>query len=192
MALEKRSPLPVLPDRPGSHRPALDPPRHCAQCGARLGERDATGGWPCASCGRPSFLDPKVAACVVTFYEEQVVLVRRAIEPRLGYWATPGGYCDRGESPRDAAAREAVEETGLVVAVRDLLGVYHAPPSPVVVISYAADVISGGPPRPLSECSEVGLFARDAIPWGDLAFPSVHESVCAAITRRRGLSARSP
>src|SRR5207248_2722407 len=163
----------------------LDPPRFCAACGAALAERDPSlGGWPCAGCGTPSFLDPKLAACAVAWMDEKVVLVKRAIEPRTGYWATPGGYCDRGEPPAEAAVREAREETGLQVVVKDLLGVYGYRGSPVVVVYYDVAVIGGGPARALSECSDVALFAPEEIPWDALAFPSVHEALCAAIARK--------
>jgi ADP-ribose pyrophosphatase YjhB (NUDIX family) len=161
-------------------------PRFCAACGNPVGARDATGGWPCSLCGTPSFLDPKVAACGVPWWEGKIVFVKRAIEPRIGYWASPGGYVDRGEPPHKGAAREVFEETGLVVATRELLGVFAAPGSPVIVIYYDCEVLSGGPPRPLSECSEIGLFAPDEVPWDQLAFPSVNEGVCAAIARRAG------
>lgn len=168
-----------------------DPPRFCAACGHALGERDGSGGWPCARCEQPSFLDPKVAACCVPWYEGKVVLVKRAIPPRIGYWASPGGYVDRGEPPSVAAARECIEECGLVVRSTELLGVYAYPGSPVIVIYYDCEVLGGGPPRALEECSEVALFSPGEVPWDDLAFPSVHEGVRASIARRNGRKASS-
>jgi ADP-ribose pyrophosphatase YjhB (NUDIX family) len=162
-----------------------DAPRFCALCGGALGARDPrTTGWPCTKCGEHSFLDPKVAACAVPWWEDKIVLVRRAIDPRRGFWASPGGYVERGEAPWRAAEREAREEVGLEVAAGPLLGAYASPGSPVLVLYYHGTVLSGGPPRPLSECSEVGLFAPSEVPWGELAFPSVNEGLCAAIAYR--------
>jgi ADP-ribose pyrophosphatase YjhB (NUDIX family) len=161
-----------------------DPPRFCAACGSALADRDETGGWPCTRCRQYSYLDPKVAACCVPWWEGRLVLVKRAIPPRIGFWASPGGYCDRGEPPASAAAREALEETGLIVQTTGLLGVYSYPGSPVIVIYYDCEILSGGPPRALEECSEVGLFTPAEVPWPELAFPSVHEGVTAAIARR--------
>ncbi len=163
----------------------LDVPRFCAACGHELAPKDPKlGGWPCPSCGIPSFVDPKVAACVVPWWEGKIVLVRRAIEPRVGYFSSPGGYCERGEPPHHAAAREAFEETGLVVDPGDLLGVFAHRGSPVIVIYYDCTIRGGGPPRPVSECTEIGLFAPEEIPWDQLAFSSVHEALCAAIAHR--------
>jgi ADP-ribose pyrophosphatase YjhB (NUDIX family) len=172
---------------PPSKRAVLgEPPRFCASCGTALLARDATGGWPCPECKSWSFLDPKVAACCVPWYEGKIVLVKRAIPPRVGFWASPGGYCERGEPPSHAAAREAREETGLVVRSTELLGVFAYEGSPVIVIYYDCEVLSGGPPRALDECSDVALFDPGEVPWDDLAFPSVHEGVKASIARRRG------
>ncbi len=160
-------------------------PRFCSACGGALGSRDPrTSGWKCTACGEWSFLDPKVAACGVPWWNGKIVLVRRAIEPRRGFWASPGGYVERGEAPWRAAAREVMEEVGLTVATGKLLGAYQTPGSPVLVLYYDCEILAGGPPRPLSECSEVGLFAPEEIPWPDLAFPSVNEGLVAAIAHR--------
>jgi ADP-ribose pyrophosphatase YjhB (NUDIX family) len=129
-------------------------------------------------------MDPKVAACCVPWWEGKIVLVRRAIEPRVGFFSSPGGYCERGEPPHLAAAREAFEETGLVVEPTQLLGVYAHAGSPVIVIYYDCAILGGGPPRPLSEVSEIGLFTPEEVPWSELAFSSVNEALCAAIAHR--------
>jgi len=160
-------------------------PRFCATCGTALGERDkVTNGWPCSGCGTPTFVDPKVAACSVPWWEDRIVLVRRSIEPRIGYFSSPGGFVDRAEPPHKAAARETFEETGLVVDPGELLGVFAHRFSPVIVVYYDCEILGGGPPRPLSEVSEIGLFRPEEIPWDKLAFSSVHEALCAAIAHR--------
>jgi ADP-ribose pyrophosphatase YjhB (NUDIX family) len=165
--------------------PLISIPRFCAGCGATLAEKDPkTGGWPCNQCGIPSFVDPKVAACSVPWIDGKLVLVRRAIEPRIGFFSSPGGYCERGEPPHHAAVRETFEETGLVVEAKSLLGVFAHRGSPVIVIYYDCVVTGGGPPRPLSEVSEIGLFRPDEVPWEKLAFSSVHEALCAAIAHK--------
>ncbi|HZV02012.1 MAG TPA: NUDIX domain-containing protein [Planctomycetota bacterium] len=160
-------------------------PRYCAACGEPLGEKDPKiGGWPCMGCGTPTWVDPKLAACCVPWWEGKLVLVKRAIEPRIGFYSSPGGYCDRGEPPHAAAARECFEETGLVVDTGELLGVYGHRASPVIVVYYDCEIVGGGPPRALSEVSEIGLFRPEDVPWDRLAFTSVHEALCAAIAHR--------
>src|SRR5436190_24386576 len=122
-------------------------PRFCSGCGTELAPKDAKlGGWPCHGCGTPSFVDPKVAACCVPWYEDRIVLVRRAIEPRIGFFSSPGGYCERGEPPHLAAVRETWEETGLVVEAKELLGIFAHKGSPVIVIYYDCEILGGGPP----------------------------------------------
>lgn len=131
----------------------------------------------CEGCGFIFYLDPKVAAGVIVRHEGRVVLLQRAIEPGYGQWVFPGGFVDRGEHPREAAAREAMEEAGIEVAVRDLVGVYHEPPgSPVVLVVYRAELLAGVPAA-RDESLALGLFALAALPWPDLAFPTTRAAL---------------
>jgi ADP-ribose pyrophosphatase YjhB (NUDIX family) len=166
-------------------RQSHERPLFCATCGGKLAaEKDETHGWPCLACGRRSWLDPKVAACAVPHWDGKLVLVRRAIEPRYGFWVFPGGYCERGELPARAAERETLEEVGLQVRATDLVGIYSYEQSPVIVILYECDVLSREPPRALDECLEVRLFHDDEIPWDDLAFPSNRDGLRDLLARR--------
>ncbi len=163
----------------------IDVPRFCADCSKPLGPRDPdTNGWPCTGCGIQTFVDPKVASCCVPWYDGRIVLVKRGIAPRIGFYSSPGGYCERGEPPHQGAARETFEETGLVVETRELLGVFAHRGSPVIVMYYDCDVVGGGPPRALHEVQEVGLFKPEEIPWDRLAFSSVASALCASIAHR--------
>ena len=170
----------------GEHRSGGDRPRYCAECGGELAaERDATNGWPCLRCKSRTWLDPKVAACACVFWQDKLVMVRRAIEPRYGFWVLPGGYCERGERPAAAAERETREEVGLDVRAGELVGVYAYDGSPVVVIVYEAELLGGGPPRALDEVLEVGLFTEETVPWEDLACPSNRDGLRDLFARRR-------
>jgi 8-oxo-dGTP diphosphatase len=161
--------------------------RFCPRCGDPLARRLLKPGEPerlvCDGCSFVFYLDPKVAAGVIVPYGGRVVLLRRSIEPSYGRWVFPGGFVDRGEHPRAAASREAWEEAGIEVAVRELLGVYHEPPgSPVVLVVYHAELIAGTPTA-RDESLDVGLFAPDAIPWPELAFPTTRAALADYVTR---------
>jgi 8-oxo-dGTP diphosphatase len=149
--------------------------RFCPCCGGALDLRTLkTGDPPRLVCGRCDFIfyqDPKVASGVVLPYDGGIVLVRRAIEPRLGKWVFPGGYVDRGESVEAAAIREAREEAGLTVRLTRLLGVYSYPGNAVVLVAWAGEV-TGGALQIDEESSEIRAFPSAALPWAEMAFPS--------------------
>jgi len=125
----------------------------------------------CTACGYVVYLDPKVAVgTIIRTDDEQIVLVRRAIEPGYGLWVFPGGYVDRGEEITAAAMREAREESGLDVRIDHLINIYSYGGSPIIVV-YAATALSGTLCGD-DECLEAGLFTADNIPWERLAFRS--------------------
>ena len=100
--------------------------RHCLACGGAMALTDAARPVPrCTACGRRHHLDPKVGVgAVVRDEQERLLLVRRGVPPGKGLWALPAGYVDADEDPRAAAAREVLEETGLVVEVGAVIDVY--------------------------------------------------------------------
>ena len=145
-------------------------PGYCIECGGQLEPRQAFGRerLVCLSCGHVHFEDPKVATGVVVELDGMIVLGRRNHEPMLGAWSFPSGYVDAGEVLEEAAAREVEEETGLLVRIERLLGVYATRGERTIFIAYAGKVV-GGELTAGEECIEVGAFDPDALP--DLAFP---------------------
>lgn len=107
-----------------------------------------------------------MALCPV---DGKLVLGKRAINPRKGYWTFPSGYVNRGEAVESATVREVYEETRLEVEIDHLLGLYSEDGNPVVLAAYVVRVI-GGTLEAADETSDVGLFATDDLP--DLAFPN--------------------
>lgn len=154
-----------------------EPPdyRFCPRCGHPLDSRVLKPGEPsrlvCRACAFVFFLDPKVAAGVVFTYDGGILLVQRAIDPSWAKWVFPGGYVDRGETVESAALREVQEESGLVVRLTRLLGVYSFPDNPVIVVAYAGEV-TGGALKIDDESLAVRSFRPAEIPWDQLAFPS--------------------
>lgn len=126
----------------------------------------------CESCGFIHYVNPKIVVGAVCAWHERVLLCRRAIEPRLGYWTIPAGYLEERETTVDGALREAREEACAELDIRGLLAVYEIPRISQVQLIYAADlrspVVAAG-----EESLEAGLFDWNAIPWPELAFPSV-------------------
>jgi ADP-ribose pyrophosphatase YjhB (NUDIX family) len=149
--------------------------KFCPKCGSALRGRKLKEFEPdrlvCTGCMFVMYLNPKVAAGAVVEHEGGLVLLRREIDPRAGFWVHPGGFVDRGETLEQAAKRETREEVGLDVEITRLLGAFSFADSEVVVVTFAAHVISG---RPLvgDESLEVRTFKPHEIPWDELAFPS--------------------
>ena len=158
--------------------------RFCERCSAALVLRPVEGhSRPvCPACGFVVYLDPKVAAGVIVTLDDEVVLLKRGIEPGIGKWVFPGGYVDRGEPVEAAAAREAMEEVGLEVDVEDLLGVYSYPNVTAVLVVYTG-VVVGGELKGNFEALEVRTYPPERIPWSQLAFRSTVEALRAWMAR---------
>ena len=150
-----------------------DTARFCPACGHRLGERSGPHApQRCDGCGRSHFRDPKVGVGVVVRDERgRLLLVRRGVAPEVGKWALPAGFCGADEDPRDAARREALEETGLDVVVGRVLDVYPGEPGSGVTffLSFAAALV-GGTLRAGDDATDVGFFDRANLP--EVAFAS--------------------
>ncbi len=131
----------------------------------------------CPSCRYVYFTDPKVGVGVAIVEDEKLLLVRRRMNPERGKWSLPAGYADQDEDPRETAEREALEETGLIVAVESLLDVFFNPPGQggaSIFILYRARRISGEP-QAGDDAADAGFFALDQLP--ELAFASTHAAV---------------
>jgi ADP-ribose pyrophosphatase YjhB (NUDIX family) len=99
----------------------------------------------------------------------EVVLIRRGIAPGYGSWAQPGGFLEIDETVSEAAIRETLEETGLLVVPGELVGIYSRLEAAVVTLVFEARIV-GGEARPCAESLEVVAYRADAIPWTEIAF----------------------
>lgn len=126
----------------------------------------------CPDCGYIEYDNPKIVVGAVCAWQGRVLLCRRAIQPGLGLWTIPAGFMELGETTVDGAAREVHEEACARVRVGDMIGIYEIPHISQVYLIYRAEMT--GPEFAVGEeTAEVDLFDWDAIPWGELAFPSV-------------------
>lgn len=125
----------------------------------------------CADCGWIHYINPKIVVGAVCTWEERVLLCKRAIEPRLGYWTVPAGFLEENETTQVGAAREVWEEACARITVGPLLGLYNIPRISQIHMMYRAEMKTSE--HGVGEESlEVELFAWKDIPWDDLAFPS--------------------
>jgi len=128
----------------------------------------------CDSCGYIAYSNPKVVVGSVLTEGDRVVLCRRAIEPRHGFWTLPAGYLEHGETLEEGAAREAAEEAGAAIRIEGILAVYSISRIGQVQVIFRSRFDGPAAFEPGPESLDVRLFAWDEIPWSDLAFPSVH------------------
>lgn len=163
---------------------------YCVRCGQGMITRQV-GDRPrrvCPACGYVHFTDPKVGVGALVVRNDEVLLVRRAMEPERGKWSIPAGFLDHGEDPRVTAVREVAEETGLHVAITGLLDVFPNPPQEggaTIFVLYRAELL-GGALRAGDDAAEAAFFAPGALPL--LAFASTKAAVRALTQDWRGQS----
>ena len=125
----------------------------------------------CGTCGFIDYQNPRIVAGSVVVRDGKILLCRRAIEPRKGFWTLPAGFMELGESVEDAARREAHEEACADIEIDRVLAMYSVQRIGQVQIMFRANLVSEIAPGP--ESLEVGLFDWKDIPWSELAFPTV-------------------
>ena len=127
----------------------------------------------CVDCGFINYENPKIVVGSVVHDGSRILLCRRAINPRKGFWTLPAGFMEQHETTQQGAMREAFEEATAKIEIDALLAVYSIPRLSQVQLIYRARLAEPGI-APGPESADVGFFAFDAIPWRELAFPSVH------------------
>ena len=125
----------------------------------------------CNHCDFIDYQNPRIVAGSVVTSGERVLLCKRSIEPRKGFWTLPAGFMEIGETVEEAARREAQEEAMADIAIDRVLAIYSVARIAQVQIMFRARLVSDIAPGPESE--EVGLFEWKDIPWRELAFPTV-------------------
>jgi len=152
--------------------------RFCPACGAgalelRVPPGDDRERQVCAACGTVHYENPKVVVGSVCTSGDRLLICRRAIEPRSGYWTIPAGWLELGEAAQEGARREAWEEARARIEIEGLIAVYSVPRIAQVQLLYAARLLDPAAVEPGPESLEVRLVGWDAIPWDELAFPTV-------------------
>jgi len=142
----------------------------------RIPEGDNRERLICADCGHVSYENPKVVVGSVITSNDAVLMCRRAIEPRLGFWTLPAGYLEHGETLEEGAAREAWEEAQGDILLDGILGVFSISRIGQVQVIFRARFATPNSPRFAAgpESLEVALFDWQQIPRDEIAFPSVN------------------
>ena len=150
----------------------------CSNCGAPL---DALPPTTCAACGTSHYLNPKPCGGALLVKDGKLLLARRAIEPWLGHWDIPGGFCDQREHPRDAAERELFEETGVRGRATRLVGMWlddYTGGEVCLNIYYEMEPADDATPSGSEEVSELRWFAPDELPpFEELAFANTAQAL---------------
>jgi ADP-ribose pyrophosphatase YjhB (NUDIX family) len=146
----------------------------CSRCGSPLATATPADEnrerLMCPACGHVTYLNPRLVVTTIPVTDAgDAVLIRRGIAPGYGSWAQPGGFLEIDETVSEAAIRETLEETGLLVEPGELVGLYSRLEAAVVTLVFEARIV-GGEARTCAEALEVVPFRADAIPWDEIAF----------------------
>lgn len=154
--------------------------KYCSTCGHPVEHRVPSGDnrhrYVCPSCETIHYQNPRIVAGTVPVWEGRILLCRRAIEPRYGYWTLPAGFMENSETTDEAAARETREEALAEVTIDDLYTIIHVPHIDQVHMFYRASLTDGRYGAG-EESLETELFALDAIPWEEISFPTVKRTL---------------
>jgi ADP-ribose pyrophosphatase YjhB (NUDIX family) len=154
--------------------------KFCSSCGSsvtqKIPEGDNRPRYVCGSCNEIHYQNPRVIAGILPTYKGKILLCKRSIEPRIGYWTLPAGFLENGESTLEGAIRECFEESLANVINPKLYAIFDIPQIHQVYIFYRAE-LEKPTFGPTSESSEVALFDAADIPWDELAFPMVEATL---------------
>lgn len=169
----------MMPRRLPATLPRMFLPRriqHCRVCGApaeyRVPPDDNRERATCTVCGEIHYENPLNVVGTVPTWGDQVLLCRRNIEPRYGFWTLPAGFLELGESTAEGAIRETVEEAGANIELQGLFTLLNVVRVGQIHFYYRARMLDTTL-APGPETIEAQLFREDEVPWDELAFRTV-------------------
>lgn len=149
--------------------------KYCSECSAPVSQRQPEGDnrlrWVCDRCETIHYQNPKLVVGCVPQQEGRLLLCKRSIEPRRGYWTLPAGFMELGETIQQGAARETREEACADVRMGRLFASVDVIDAGQVHLFFMADLLGGHSAG--AESLDTRLYAKDEIPWDTLAFRSV-------------------
>ena len=154
--------------------------KHCRACGTAVAylipPDDNRERAVCPACGLVHYENPLNVVGTVPMWGAQVLLCKRAIEPRHGFWTLPAGFLELGETSAEGALRETIEEAGAQIELGPLFSVLDVARVGQVHLFYLATMTSNAL-DPGSETLEAQLFREDEVPWDQIAFRTVRETL---------------
>jgi len=154
--------------------------KYCSQCGneliLRIPEMDNRERYVCSVCEEIHYQNPKIVTGCIPEWEGKILLCKRAIEPRNGFWTLPAGFMELGETTLEAAIRETLEEANARVEIQSLYAVFNLPHVDQVYMMFRSRLLdldfSAG-----EETEQVKLCTEDEIPWSELAFTAISQTL---------------
>ncbi|TGK33332.1 NUDIX domain-containing protein [Leptospira gomenensis] len=150
--------------------------KYCSSCGGSVSKKIPEGDnrlrFICETCAVVHYENPKVVVGSIPVWENKILLCKRAIEPRKGFWTLPAGFLENRETVEEGAVRETEEEANAKIRIVGLQCVYSIPHISQIYMFFLADLVDGNF-SVSSESEEVRLFSAEEIPWEELAFLSV-------------------
>lgn len=154
--------------------------KFCAYCGGKCEKKIPKGDdhvrSVCTQCKAIHYKNPKLINGVIIEHKGQILLAKRAIEPRYGTWTIPAGFMELKETTQAGAVRECWEETEAKLKNVQLFGVYNIIANSQVYVIFHAQ-LDGEHFKPTEESLDVQLFDPENIPWDEIAFPCVTQAL---------------
>jgi len=170
--------------------------KFCSECAhpvsLQIPADDNRPRYVCGNCGTIHYQNPKMVVGSIPVWqtdgELRVLLCRRAIEPRLGYWTLPAGFMENDETTSDAASRETEEEAGARVQLHELFSLINVPHVHQVHLFYRATLLDLDYAAGI-ESLEVAMFTEAEIPWSEIAFPTIEYTLRAFFAEAKKVAA---
>ena len=145
--------------------------KYCSNCGNLVAQKipdcDSMSRWVCSACYIVHYQKPKIVVGCVPEIDDKILLCKRAIEPRSGFWTVPAGFMELGETIAEGAARETLEEACAEVEIGHLFASVDVPDAGQVHLFFTATLL--GEFAAGHETLEADLFAKNEIPWDEIA-----------------------
>jgi len=162
--------------------------KYCSTCGKLVSQKIPSGDnrlrYVCDSCETIHYQNPRIIAGCIAEHEDKILLCKRAIEPRLGSWTLPAGFMENNETTLQAAARESFEEANANILNMSLYCTYSIPHISQVYMMYRGTLLDGYSSAG-EESLETRLYAEQDIPWNEIAFPVITETLKLYFTDKR-------
>jgi len=154
--------------------------KYCSACGDKVSLKVPDGDnrprYVCPGCDTIHYENPKIVTGCIARWQEKILMCKRAIEPRYGLWTLPAGFMENQETNVEGAARETAEEANAQVENMQLFCVFSIAHINQVYTMYLGDLIDGAA-SPGIESLETALLSEEEIPWQEIAFQVIHETL---------------